>query len=190
MTSRRQAIMYRTMVSLVACCLLPVAGVTGCESLQRKFTRKPKHAPPRPSPIIVFQDYSRAMTPLDRYRKHSMMFDYWNDELIDALQSRPLNAKRYKHASSEALNELRTLHELLIEEVAARLSPLIDERMSIDRQLQSPAFGSSEIGMVWRRLERQTRTIEREFSWRDVEDTLKRESPQSSDQPAPDAAAP
>ena len=164
-------------VPLVACSLWLAAGLTGCESLQRKFTRKPKHATAAPSPIISFQDYSRAMTPLDRYRKHYMMFDYWNEGLIEALQSNPINPKRFKRSSSEALEELKTMSNLVVDDVAARLAPLIEERAKIDRDLQRAGFNTSQANVLGRTLEAQTRQIHREFFWRDVEDHLKPQGP-------------
>ena len=163
----------RWRLSLCAVCCVLCAGVTACESLQRKFARKPKHATAAPSPIISFQDYSRAMTPLDRYRKHYLMFDYWNEELIEALQGNPINPKRFKRASSEALEELKTMSSLVVADVAARLAPLIEERATIDHDLQSTGFNTSQANVLGRTLEAQTRQIHREFFWRDVEDHLK-----------------
>ena len=150
-----------------------VTGLTGCESLQRKFTRKPKQAPKPLAPIITFQDYSRAMTPMDRYRKHYMMFDYWNDELMEALQGSTPNPKRFKRASEEALTELQTMKELLIDDVAVRLDPLLEERAKIHRQLQAPSFNTGSANTIGRTLESQTRQIQREFFWRDVQESLK-----------------
>lgn len=155
------------------CLLLTV--VTGCESFQRKFTRKSKRAVPPPSPIITFEDYTRSTTPLDRYRKHSLMFDYWNSELVEALRGTSQNAKRLKRASSEALNELEALKGLLTEEIASRLEPLIEARAKVDRQMQSPGFATSQAHGISRIIEDQTRLLHREFSWRRVEDQLKQE---------------
>ena len=148
-------------------------GLAGCEALQRKFTRKPKRPAPPPSPIISFQDYSRTMTPLDRYRKHYMMFDYWNTALLESLQSSPLNPKRFKRASSEALMELETMSDLLGQELATRLLPLVEARAQLDHQLQQGTFKVTQPQMTIRTLEAQTRQIHREFFWRDVEDHLK-----------------
>ena len=113
------------------------------------------------------------MTPLDRYRKHYMMFDYWNGELVDALQSQSLNPKRYKQASSESLAELRTLQGLLAEAVGARMAPLLEERAKIDDQLQHGILTPVQAGGMARTLESQERQIHREFFWRDVEEHLK-----------------
>ena len=153
------------------CLLLTVLG--GCESLQRKFTRKPKHPSPAPSPIIQFQDYTRSMTPLDRYRKHYMIFDYWNGAFIEALQSSPLNQKRLSRASTESLGELRTMQGLLREDKAAQLAPLLEEREAIDRQVQGGGIDALRAAMPLRQLEAQSRQIHRDFFWRDVQDSLK-----------------
>ncbi len=166
----------------VACGLLLCAALTGCESFQRKFTRK-KRAQPAPTPIINFQDYTRTMTPLDRYRKHYLMFDYWNQELLNALQSPPLNAKRYKLASRESLSELRTLRDLVIDELGQQFAPFIDERAKIDQQLQRGNVSTSQIGATSRMLETQARAINRHFFWRVVEEQLKPQG--AGDAPAP-----
>ena len=113
------------------------------------------------------------MTPLDRYRKHYMVFDYWNDELMEALQSPPQNPKRFRRASTEALAELETMKDLVVDEMAARLTPLIEERAAIDHELQGGGFSASQAPTLVRRLESQTRELQRGFFWRDVEDRLK-----------------
>ena len=165
--------MQRRVVILAAGGWLLLSGLTGCESLQKKLTRKPKQPQARPNPIIQFQDYSRAMTPLDRYRKHYMIFDYWNSDLLESLQRRPLNPKRYRLASKESLGELQALQGLLTEELAGRLAPLIEERTELDRRLQRVDASDSQVPFLQRDLEAQTRQFQREFFWRKVEDHLK-----------------
>ena len=145
----------------------------GCESLQRKLTRKPKHPSPSPSPIIRFEDYTRTMTPLDRYRKHYLMFDYWNGELINALGSSPLNPKRLARACGESLAELETMRTLVTDELAQRFIPLIDARTQLNQELQHPGFNAFRSTIIGRELETQARQIHRELYWRDVEDHLK-----------------
>jgi hypothetical protein len=151
------------------------AGVTGCEGLQRKFTRKKKPQPP-PAPVTVFQDYSAAMTPLERYRKHYAIFDYWHSSLQSALEARMPNPKRVKLASTEALGELETMKGLLNEAAAARLEPLLKEQAEIHRLVSHPGFDAARADLIKRRLEAQTRAIHRHFFWRNVQDQLKEPS--------------
>ena len=176
-TSGRRGPSWRTLVCALVCaaCLVSTGG---CEALQRKLTRKPKHPKARPSPIVQFRDYSQAMTTLDRYRKHYMLFDYWNAELLEALGGARLsvyelrNPKRIKRTSEEALQELELMRDLVVEEVAIQLEPLIAARSKVDRELQSGRISASSTEIVRRALEKQTRQIHREFFWRDVEDHL------------------
>jgi hypothetical protein len=158
---------------VTAWCVLGAVALSGCEALQRKFTRKPKHPAAPPNPVIRFQDYTRAMTPMDRYRKHSVLFDYWNDELLETLQDAHPSPKRLKRASSESLSELKLLQGLLSEEKASHLSRFVDERARIDEQIQGGAVPQARANVLWRQLESQTRHLERDFSWHDVEDALK-----------------
>lgn len=167
----------RDMILLAASGWLLMSSLTGCESLQRKLTRKSKQPQARPNPIIQFQDYSRAMTPLDRYRKHYMIFDYWNSDLLESLQRPPLNPKRYRRASSDALGELQALQGLLTEELAERLAPLIEERTKLDSRLQRGGVSDSQVLLLQRDLEAQTRRFQREFFWRKMEDHLKPQAP-------------
>lgn len=165
--------------------------LAGCESMQRKFTRKPKGPRAKPSPVINFQDYTRAMTPLDRYRKHYLMFEYWNGELLRSLEANPINPKRYKRSSADALDELVTLRSTLLEERAALLDPFIEERRRLHRQLEAEQVGLGTTSTIIRTLEAQTRQIQREFFWRNVQDHLApwptpAETPDAAGAPAPD----
>jgi len=154
-----------------------LAGVTGCESMQRKFTRKPKHPVKPLDPIIKFEDYTRAMTPLDKYRKHFMMFNYWNGELIDALQQKSPNPKRFRRASTDSLAELQTLNSLVSGGVAERYAAAIEERQKINQRLQRPGFMPSQAPAIVSVLERQTRRIQRDFFWRDIEESIHEPAP-------------
>ena len=154
---------------IAVCCLLSA----GCESFQRKFVRKAKQPPPAPTPIIQFQDYSHALTPIDRYRKHYLIFDYWQSELVTALESPPLNPKRLRRASADSFAELQVLQGLLDENTATRMTPLIEERARLNGQLQSEVPSEPQARSLRGALEAQGRQLHRDFFWRDVEDHLK-----------------
>ena len=115
------------------------------------------------------------MTPLERYQKHYLIFGYWNDTLLAGLQERSLNPKRVLRASEESLHELEALRDLLNEEMAPRLEPLIAERRRVHQRLQSTTYSHENSLAVLRGLEQQTRLIHREWSWRDAQDHLKDE---------------
>ena len=164
--------------------MLLATALSGCESMQRKFTRKPKTPRETPTPIIRFQDYTQAMTPVERYQKHYMLFDYWNSELMGGLQSKPVNNKQLKAASKESLVELNTLKSLVADDLAPSLDPLLETRNRIDRQLRTGNLSDGAANNIWRELEKDTRAFQRDFFWRDVQDRLK---PRPA--PAPSASA-
>ena len=171
--------------ALCAACLL-----SGCESVQKKFVRKGK-AKSRPSAIFQFEDYSHDMTPLDRYRKHFTLFQYWNDELLDGLSSSGFNPKRVNKASAEALGELRQLRGLMADSAAPAADGFIREREGIDRQLHGGFFATAQVDVLRQQLERQTRDIHRTMFWRDVQERLKPDAnaAAAASEPAPAAAA-
>lgn len=151
-------------------------GTTGCESLQKKFVRKSKKPPERSAAILVFEDYSRAMTPLDRYRRHALLFDYWNQDLLDALQRDPINLKRIRRGSAESLAELTVLRDLVDEPTAQRIDALIRQRARIERAIRVPGATAARLSGARDLVEAHARQLHRELSWRDVEDRLKPES--------------
>ena len=159
------------MILLTAHCLL-LAVLVGCESLERKFTRKPKHPITAPSPVTQFQDYTRSLTPLDRYRKHYMIFDYWSEELATELRNSSMNQKRLARASAESLGELRTLQSLLRDGRAADLVPVLEEREALDWQVQRGIDALQSVRIA-RMLEAHAQRMHRDFFWRDVQDALK-----------------
>ncbi len=81
--------------------------------MQKKFIRKSKKPEGRPTPVVEFQDYMKMITPIDRYRKHYMVFNYWNAELLEELAVPTPNSKRLKRDSSESLASLYELKKLL-----------------------------------------------------------------------------
>jgi hypothetical protein len=166
--------MQRRWHLLAVCCVLSAA-LLGCESLQRKLIRKPKHRP-KPTPIVKFTDYTRTMTPLDRYRKHAVMFEYWNGELVKALEdtvpNQPVNQKRLRRMSTESLGELRVMRGLVTEAAAARFDPLLAEREALDREIQGTQVGYARVSTLRQTLERQTRDIHRDLFWRQMQDHL------------------
>ncbi len=77
------------------------------------------------------------------------------------------------------------MQQLLTEEKAAELTPLIEERAQLDRQLQHPSLNAAVANTFARQLDTQSRVIRRGFFWRDVQDQL-----QPAPEPPPAAAAP
>jgi hypothetical protein len=145
----------------------------GCsEAMQKKFIRQ-KKAEPRPSPITQFDDYRQSLTPVDQYRKHYMMFEYWNAQLLDSLVSTSGNAKRVQRASSEALHELRQLVAMVQGPLAAQVQSLLAQREQLDRQLRDSIEDQSQLSLLRQRVELSQRKIHRLMAVSKVEELLK-----------------
>ncbi|MDP3769262.1 MAG: hypothetical protein Q8S13_14715 [Dehalococcoidia bacterium] len=141
--------------------------------MQRKFVRKKKGEVEAPSPIITFEDYNRAIAPIDLYRKHYLMFEYWNTELQRELEGRVVNPKRVRLASEESLTELGALQRLLTEEAGAELAPVIEERRAVDRQLRDKGMNRYQGQIVKKTIDAHGRLMNGRFFWRSVKDQLK-----------------
>lgn len=150
------------------------AGISGCsESWQKKFVRKRPASVERPSPVVRFQDYAGAMTPLERYRKHFLMFEYWNLQLLDELAEPTANPRRFRRASEQSLEELRQLHALLAEAKAQAVEPIVAARGRLDQQIQAGPYHPANLSSIRMSLDAQTRQIDREMDWRHVDQELK-----------------
>lgn len=158
---------------LLSVSCLVLSGTTGCESLQRKLIRKRKTPEARPAPVVQFEDYSQTVTPLERYRKHALMLDYWNAQLLDELAGTTPNPKRFRQASAQSLEELHALQRLLQPDRAAVVEPILAERRRLDQQLQTGPYHPVNLTSIRSAVDAQTRQIHRQMSWRDVQDHLK-----------------
>jgi hypothetical protein len=156
-------------LAIAACCLL----AAGCsETVQRKFIRRAK-AQPRPSPITRFEDYTAGLTPVDRYRKQYMLFEYWSEELLSALLPTSSNAKRLRRASAESRQQLERLVAMLEEPLASQVRPLLEERRGLDRRLQDPVDDFASVSLLRQKVELQQRRIHRLMAVSKVEEQLK-----------------
>mgnify|MGYP001576173393 FL=1 len=88
-----------------------------------------------------------------------------------------ISAKRVQQTSAEALTELKRLQRLLNDAAAARLEPMITDRVLLDERLQAGRYWPGERAAIQRTLERQAREITRKFAWREVEDQLRADAP-------------
>ena len=91
--------------------LVLVAGTTGCETMKRKFIRKPKVVK-APEPIFALeQTYRPEFPPEVRYGAH---FAYWkaaHDDLLSGLET--ATRMRRERAARQAIKELKGMQALL-----------------------------------------------------------------------------
>ena len=141
----------------------------GCDTVQRKFIRKPKNVKP-PTPVVRFTSYEPTQSMEALYKRQLLQWSFWNGELVGGFG---VSEKKIQHASKETLDVLLELQRFLPEAKAQQLQKLIDEHRQLDRRIQRGYLNDADEQMLKRRFEYQQRAVTRDFSWKDVKDTAR-----------------
>ena len=142
--------------------------MTGCDSVQRKFTRKKKAAAKVPR-IYQVKKYEKKPTP-ELYKKHYSYWQAWNGELLQVLGD---NHKKDKRCIDEIITNLKDMQNILVADKGKELDPHIarleDVRDIIYRESLTQANKFSIMGT----LEREDRYVKREFHYDKVKSFLR-----------------
>lgn len=159
--------------ALVLCfCLLAFAfELAGCESLAKKFVRKPKEEKKTDDVVFAPEEYKgEGVSKQDLYRQYFLYWRTWQDELIDSLE-RGANHKRQLDSLDEGIRNLENIKPLIKPEVSARLDGWINSlrllREAVAKDLYSNNFANNR-----REAERLKREIMREFSFSKIKDSI------------------
>ncbi len=152
-----------------------LAGTTGCETVKRKFTRKPKTTQ-GPEPIFTLDEEYRPEFPPDvRYQAH---FAYWkaaHDDLLEGLgQATRLRRER---ATRQAIKELRAMQALLQGPPADGLGRFIAEMERLAQRLDDPVLDAPRLSVMRSSIESLYRRIDSGYDFHRVKAHLKSEAP-------------
>ena len=134
------------------------ASLVGCDSVQRKFTRKKKDVKKVPM-VVQAKKYEKKPSP-ELYSKHFSYWQSWQSELIQRLGD---NHKKDSRCIEEILSQLNDMRNLLVQEKADELGKHIKELEEVRDVIlreQLSQFNMSHNMMV---LEREDRLIEKDF---------------------------
>ncbi len=152
-----------------------VVGVAGCESMKRKFTRKPR-VQQGPEPIFALErEYRPEFSPEVRYQAH---FAYWkaaHGDLLEGLGQ--VTRARRMHAVREALKELRAMQALLEGPPVTGLGRLIDELAALEGPLDDPTLDASRLAFLHATVESLRRRIDRGYAYHKMKPSLKPDMP-------------
>ncbi len=159
-----------------------VAGAAGCESLRRKFTRRPKvHQGPEPI-FALEKEYRPEFSPEVRYQAH---FAYWKAAHGDVLEGLgQVTQARRMHAMREALKELRAMQALLEGPPVTGLGTLIDEMVVLEARLADPTLDAARLSLMRTTVESLWRRIDRGYDYRKMKPYLKPDLPAAPAAPA------
>jgi hypothetical protein len=169
-----------------------VLNLSGCETLKKKFIRKPK-AGKKTSPVLVPQDYRGIYSNSVLYDNHFIYWRTWTEDLMDCLENE-LSNKRQVLAANRALEDLERMRDLLKSPKKEAIEPHIKvyERILGKVRLGQPNEALAD--SMWHDLEVQRRLIIRGFEPKEAGAfILKEEEPikplQTIEQALPDIKA-
>lgn len=157
---------------LIVLCFLLLT-TAGCESFRRKFIRKSKMPPKKEEVVVTFQDYPDAPFPKDIvYKNYLLYWRSWVDELDVALVSGGSRKKRIDCAE-QAIGNLVSMQQMLVEEKRPGLEKYIDELRDIKIKAASDNINEVMANSLSSKLRRHKIVIERDFRYEKIKDTLK-----------------
>jgi hypothetical protein len=154
-----------------ACCLLFT--LIGCAAFVRKFTRKPKGEPQKEEPVIQPEVYPDAAAAKDElYKDYATFWEGWADELMEFMNEKA-NFKKQKECAYESLDNLIKMRELLNEEKAKSLEPLIDEFTAVKAIVFAGRLSSSDYNYLKNKIGRIKSRVHRHFAHSKISKDLK-----------------
>ena len=142
--------------------------LTGCDSLQRKFTRKKKETKPIPR-LYQLKKYD-VKPSAELYSKHYAYWQSWMSELIQDLGD---NHKKDVRCIDEALSQLHDMQNILVQEKADALTKhirRIEEAREIIIKEGLSQYNRNQIIMT---LEREDRIVKSEFAVAGIKDNIR-----------------
>jgi dsDNA-binding SOS-regulon protein len=110
--------------------------VSGCESLQRKFTRINKNKASKETMILTPRDYSAHPFPPDvLYKQYFIYWRAWNQELITSLNDLA-PYKKVKDCMGETLSNLLKMSTYLNEEKAKELGVYLKKAQDLSLRIE------------------------------------------------------
>lgn len=144
---------------LVVLSLSVAASLFGCASFKKKFMRKIKKEDDTP---IYYQGKKYAAKPsMELYQKHYVYWINWHKELIEKLGK---NVKSNIRSTEEMMSNLQDMSTLLVDEKSAQIAPHIDELEKVKSIIVKRNMTKSNETRIRQILQREYRTIKREFS--------------------------
>ena len=142
--------------------------LVGCDALQKKFTRKKKETKPIPKLYQIKKYDVKPSAAL--YSKH---YAYWQSWMSELLQDLGQNRKKDTRCIDEALNQARSMQNILVKEKADELQKQInglEEARDVIVREELSQFNRSQVLMT---LDRADRTIKRDFSIKRIKGYIK-----------------
>ena len=123
--------------------LLLFAALSGCESVGRKFIRKPKKDKMAASEMVIAPEEYAApgLTAAEGYKQDLLYWSSWHDELIFSLGAQG-NRKRQLYCLDEAANNLRSCVEALDGINRSRAEGYLGKLSELRKAIETDIYGT------------------------------------------------
>ena len=136
-------------------------GLSGCETLPKKFIRKKKEPAYKPSAVYLDEGrYEKQFSNEYYYKTHFTFWRTWHDDMLDNLTG---NAKKLQRTAQEAYSHLEQMRNYLKPAKQAQLTPLVDEMAGYRKKIEQSAFSRSEATSMRTDLQRLGRLVSNDF---------------------------
>jgi len=164
--------------------LVIVTTMTGCATVQKKFTRK-KKVPDRIAPVIYIEQgpYQKKYSNSYYYKTHFSLWKSWHDDLLTQLGG---NGKKVSRAGQEVYSNAVEMNRYLNPEKQAEFKIHVDALKKVLDEMERATSRSVEKASFRVELERIRREIANGFSYESVKGDLLPDAVDLGDQ---DAAA-
>ena len=158
--------MKRSVITITAIFL--AVSLTGCDALQKKFTRK-NTAPKKPR-FYQIKKYTKKPSP-ELYKQHYAYWSSWQEEMMQFIGQ---NHKKDERAIEEAIGHLKDMQNILIPKKAEEMQPYIEKMEGVRAIIFRGELSFANVDSVRNTLEREDRAIKREFCYSKVKDSLRK----------------
>lgn len=156
--------------AVAALTALAVLAGAGCESLPRKFIRKPKA--PKHVPAVIYTEegeYQKKFSNEYYYKTHYTMWKTWHSEIGKQLGG---NSKRLERSAQEALSHLEQMAVYLDEPTRAELDEHVQALGRIVKRIEASGYSKSADASVRTELDKIERIVGQRFQFSEVKDHI------------------
>lgn len=148
--------------------------ITGCQTLARKFSRKPKKTTQEEEELVLVpEEYPQVIQSKDELYKEAYLFwKSWQEELINFLEVNG-NAKKQIDCIQQSIANLEKMKALLVEEKASILDGYIKQLNELKEKIVKGQLNNDTIYLIRSELEVLKKKIGKEFVYSHVKDYLR-----------------
>lgn len=174
--------MRKKMISLFLLALL-IAPMTGCATVQKKFTRKKKEPAHIPA-AIYFEEgpYQKKYSNVYYYKTHYTLWKTWHEDLLKVIGGNRLKLQR---CAEESLNHLTQMRGCLVPEKQKELDPLLKQMTDYVKKIDLGAYSRSEEAGMRTELQKLKRLVDNDFYYDKVAGQILPDTVNLAASPAP-----